>query len=326
MHKRLDLGNEHGGDVGTDDRAHAADDYDDEGVGDHGEVHAEIGRLARDLQRAAEPGEHRAQGEDRREQHRLIDAKRADHVAILGRRAHQAAETRAREHCVQHDENGRRDDDQESVVARHAATEHFDGAAQARGARPEQIFRSPQPQRRIVDDENQREGGKELKQLRRDVDAAQQHDLDQRAENADDKRCGDDAAPEADRAAHRRRQRNGDIGAQHVERAMRDIDDAGDAEDQGKSGGDKKQAGRRGQTVDGLKRKPFQFIAGRYQSLATASSSARLSLWLVRAGPRQRQPQPWGGCVNSGGCCCEFASVISVPPWPSATATKLPAM
>ena len=31
----------------------------------------------------------------------------------------------------------------------------------------------------------------------------------------------------------------------------------GDAEDQGKSGGDKEQAGRGGETVDGLKRKPF---------------------------------------------------------------------
>jgi hypothetical protein len=31
----------------------------------------------------------------------------------------------------------------------------------------------------------------------------------------------------------------------------------GDAEDQGKSGGDKEQAGRGSETVDGLKRKPF---------------------------------------------------------------------
>ena len=132
MHKRLDLGDEYGGDVGADDRAHAADDDDDEGVGDHREVDAEIGRLARDLQRAAEPGEHGAQGKDRREQHRLIDAKRAEHLPILGRRAHQSAETRAREHRVQHDEHDGRDDDQESVVARHAAAENFDGAAQAR--------------------------------------------------------------------------------------------------------------------------------------------------------------------------------------------------
>jgi hypothetical protein len=220
----------------------------------------------------------------------LIDAKRAEHLPILGRRPHQAAEARAREHHMQHEEYHRRDDYQESVVARHAAAENYDGAAQARRARPEQIFRSPQPQRRIVDDEKQRKGGEELKQLRGDVDAAQQHDLDQRAENADDKRCGDDPAPKAERAVHRRRQGDGDIGAQHVERAVRDIDDAGDAEDQGKSGGDEKQAGSRGETVDGLKRKPFPVHC---RTISEPGNSVIVDALVPLAGPRQRrQPQP----------------------------------
>ena len=188
---------------------------------------------------------------------------------------------------MQRDEHGRSDNDEEDVVARHAAAENFNGAAQARRARPEQIFRSPEIQRRIVDDEEQRKGGEKLKQLRGDVDAAQQHDLDQRAEDADNERRRDDPAPEAERAAHRRHQGDGDIGAQHVERAVRDIDDAGDAEDQGKSGGDEEQAGRRGQTVDGLKRKPFP-VHGR--TISEPANSVIVDALVPVAGRRRREP------------------------------------
>ena len=46
--QRLDLGDEHGGDIGADDRAHAADDHHHKGVADGRQIHAEIGRLARE--------------------------------------------------------------------------------------------------------------------------------------------------------------------------------------------------------------------------------------------------------------------------------------
>ena len=90
-----------------------------------------------------------------------------------------------------------------------------------------------------------------------DVDAAQQQDLDQRADEADNDRARDNPAPKAERAAYRRRQRDGDVGAQHVERAVRDVDDARDAKDKGKPGRDEEQTRRRGQAVEGLKRKAF---------------------------------------------------------------------
>ena len=45
--ERLDLRDDDGGEIGASDRAHAADDDDHEGVADDGEVHAEVGRLAR---------------------------------------------------------------------------------------------------------------------------------------------------------------------------------------------------------------------------------------------------------------------------------------
>ena len=214
---------------------------------------AEIGGLARDLQRAAETGEQRAKRKDGGEQHRLIDSERAQHLAVFGRGAHQPAETRAREHRMQHDQHQRRNRDQENIVARHAPAENFNGAAQAGCARTEQVLRSPQPQRRVVDDQKQREGGEKLKQFRRGIEPPQQQYLDQSADDADGDGARDDAAPVAERAVEPRRQRDGDIGPQHVERAVRDIDDARDAEDERKPGRDEEQTGCRSKTVERLK-------------------------------------------------------------------------
>ncbi len=249
----LDLGDQHGGDIGSDDRAHAADDDHDEGVGDRGQIHAEIGRLARDLERAAEPREPGADREHGREQERLVDAERAEHLAILRRGAHQAAEARAREHDIEGAEHERGDDDQESVVARHAAAEDVEGAAQAGRPRSQQVVGSPQPQHGVVDDQEKRECGEELEQFRRDIDAAQDDDLDRCADCGHHDRGEHDPAPEPDRAAERRHQRVGDIGPEHIERAVRDIDDARDAENEGEPGRDEEQARGRSEAVEGLK-------------------------------------------------------------------------
>ena len=164
---------------------------------------------------------------------------------------------------MQYAEHGRRDDHQECVVGRQPAAEDFDGAAQSRGPRPEQIRCSPQPQRRVVDDEHQRKGGEELKQLRGGVNAPEQEDLDQCADDGNNNRADDDAAPEADAAADRRRQRDGEVGPQHVERAMRHVDDARDPEDEGKSCRDEEQSGCDGETVHGLKGEACQIHIGR---------------------------------------------------------------
>ena len=221
------------------------------------EIHAEIGRLARDLQRAAEAGEQRAEREYGGEQHRLIDAERAEHLAIFGGGAHQPAEARAREYDMQRDQYQRRDRDQENVVARHAPAENVDGAAQTGRARAEQVLGSPQPQRRVVDDQEQRESGEQLKQFRRRINAPQQQHFDQRADDTDGDRARDDAAPEAERAVEPGRQCDGDIGAKHVKRAVREIDDARDAEDERKAGRDEEQTGRRRQAVERLKGQAF---------------------------------------------------------------------
>ena len=92
-------------------------------------------RLARQLQRAAEPGEERAEREDGGEQQRLVDAERADHLAVLRRRADQHAEAGARQHPPQQPQHQRPDDDQHQVVLREGAVPRISTEPRNPGAR-----------------------------------------------------------------------------------------------------------------------------------------------------------------------------------------------
>ncbi len=100
--------------------------------------------------------------------------------------------------------------------------------------------------------QHQREGGQQLEQLGRAVDAPQQQHLDQRAEHADRQRRQQQRRPEAQARAQLVDQRVGDVDAQHVERAMREVDDAGDAEDQRQARRHQEQRRRAGQPVEQL--------------------------------------------------------------------------
>ncbi len=91
----LHFRDDHRCEIGAGDRAHAADNHHNEGVADGDQVGGKIGGLARDLQRSAKSGECCAKRKYRGKQNCLIDPQRADHFAVLCRRAHQAAEARA---------------------------------------------------------------------------------------------------------------------------------------------------------------------------------------------------------------------------------------
>ncbi len=120
---------------------------------------------------------------------------------------------------------------------------------QARRARAEQVLRPPDPQRRVVDDEHQREGGEQLEQFRRAIDPPQQQDLDRRADQRRPAMRSATMPPQKPSgAADLGGDGVGDIGPEHIEGPVRDIDDAGDAEDQRQPGRHEEQAGggRRG--------------------------------------------------------------------------------
>ena len=183
--QRLGQADQQRGDEGARDRAQAADDGDDERFGDDREVHAEVGGLARQLQRTGEAREKRAEREHRGEQAPLVDAERRRQHAVLGRGADQHAEARAREQSAtaRAARAGRRraGGGRKCGIAR---PKTVDGAGEARGTRAEQVLRTPERERGIAHDQHDAEGRRELQQLGRRVDALQQQDLDQRADRS----------------------------------------------------------------------------------------------------------------------------------------------
>ena len=117
-------------------RAHAAHHRHDEGLGDDGDVHVRVGGELGRLQRAAEPGQRRAEEQRAGEQQRLVDAQRAHHLAVLRRRPHQHAEARLVHQQPQGAQHQRPHGDQEQLVGGKAMAEDVDRAAQPRRARP----------------------------------------------------------------------------------------------------------------------------------------------------------------------------------------------
>src|SRR5690606_14927542 len=180
--------------------AHAADDGDDEHFRDDAEIHAEVRRLPRQLQGAAESGQHRAEAEDAGEELRLIDAESAGHLAVGGGGADQYAPTRPAERQPETDQHRRADRDQRYVPLGQTVPADTDGAFQAGRSRPEPVLRSPDRQGGIRDDQDHAEGGEELEELRRTIDPPQQQDLEQSAQQADREYREPDAGPEPDDA------------------------------------------------------------------------------------------------------------------------------
>ena len=114
--------------------------------------------------------------------------------------------------------------------------------------RPSRSLGPPDQHHEILDHQGQAEGRQQLEQFRRMIDPPQQHHLDEHADHSDDQRRDDDAAPEAERAGKALGQRERDIGAEHVERAMREIHDPRHAEDDRQARRDQKQRRRAGKT------------------------------------------------------------------------------
>ena len=199
------------------------------------------------------PGQHGADEEHRGEELGLVDAQRAHHLAVLGGGPHQRAPARARQqqpHRAQHD---RADGDQQQVVGRDAAAQDLDRHGEAGRARTDQVLGAPGEQRDVLDHQHDGEGREQLEQFGRLVDAAQHQHLDQHADQADRERRQHDRAPEAEgRAAQRLDQAVGAVEAQHVERAVREVDDPRHAEDQRQAGRHQEQRRRGGQPVQEL--------------------------------------------------------------------------
>ena len=237
----LDLSNQQGGHEGAGDGPHAADHHHHEGGADGVQVHLQVGRLAWQLQRAAQAREHRAEGEDGGEQPGLVDAQGGNHVAVLRGRTHQGAPAGAGQQQPQQAQDGGPDHDEKEVVGGKAPPQDLHRPGQPRCARAQQFLRPPQPQHQVLEDQGQGEGGQQLEEFGRVVDAPQQQHFHQRTDQPHRHGRQQQRRPEPDHPAQPLHQGVGDIDAHHVERTMRKVDDARDAEDQRQAGGHQEQ-------------------------------------------------------------------------------------
>ena len=129
----------------------------------------------------------------------------------------------------------------------------LDRHGEAGRARTDQVLRAPDEQRDVLDHQHDGEGREQLEQFRRLVDAPQNQHLDQHADQPDRERRQDDRAPEAEGVRPSASiRRVGAVEAQHVERAVREIDDPRHAEDQRQAGRHQEQRRRGGQPVQEL--------------------------------------------------------------------------
>ena len=85
----LEFGHQQRGDKGTGNAAHAAHHHHDKGRANGQHVHLKAGRLTRQLQRTAQPGQQRTQRKHGGKQPCLIDAQRTHHFTVLRGGAHQ---------------------------------------------------------------------------------------------------------------------------------------------------------------------------------------------------------------------------------------------
>ena len=234
--ERVEFRDEHRGEEGAGDAAHAPDHHHHEHRGEDVEVHQQVRAAFRELGRPAEAGEHRAEKEGAGEQPCLVDAERAHHLPVLGRGPDQGAPAGALKEQPQGAEHHEAQRDEGEVVLRQPGAENVHRALEPRRRRAEQVFRPPHQEGEVLDDEDHAEGRDELEELRGLVHPPQDQELDDHPDDADGEAREQDRRPEADRPAEELDEGVGDVRPQHVERAVREVHDPGHPEDDGEPG------------------------------------------------------------------------------------------
>ena len=279
---RIDDADHRGGEERTRERPHAPHDDDGEGLGDDRPVHDVGDRDPRHLQRTAEPGERRAEHEHRREQARLVDAEQRDHLAVQRRRADEHAPPRAIEEPPERRRDDRADDEQREVVRREQLAADAHRSREPGRDRPGLVLGAPDEHDDIRQDQHQRERQEQLVQLGRAVHAPEQSDLDGEPDRADGESRDEDR--DVERGGAERQdggQRHREIRGEHVERAVREVHDARDAEDERQAGRDEEEHHRVREPGEELD----EDECGRHPKRADATGRAASSRPRRRAAP-----------------------------------------
>ena len=180
-------------------------------------------------------------------------------------------------------------------------------AVQSLHARTELVLGAPDREHRVAHDQHDAERRRQLQQLGRVVQALQQQALDQRAEKRDDDRGGEDAGREAGEAvAEALAERPREVCAEHEQRAVREVDDARDAEDQRQAGGNQEQRRRGREAVEELERERGEGHERRVEDRGSECDAK----WLGKR------------CITHDARC--FAVARGRPRWPMRTTPRCP--
>ncbi len=210
------------------DRADAAEHDNHEGKDQHLVAHAGIDRGERRDHDAAECGERDAGGEDEAIDALGADAERARHVAVLGRGAHDHADARPGDDDEHHrGDRQTKQADRDAVVLVGEIVGQLERAAQEfrRGDRMHVL--AEQDLAHLVEHEDQPVAEQHLREMVAAVEPLDEQAFQREARHE----CDRDAAGERrQEAAGRQRQPVRHVGAEHIEGAVREVDDAEDAE------------------------------------------------------------------------------------------------
>ena len=165
--KRMDQPDQQGRDKRTTDAAQPAGDDDDKGFDNHVHVHLQMCRLARQLQRAAQPGQRAAQ-HHRAEHERLgIDTQRGQHRAVLRGSAQALAKPRTPQQNVQAQPDQRPERNHRQLVDGEKLVADLHRALEPGEARCKHLVRPKTPLHRVMHRQAQAEGRDQLVQLGR---------------------------------------------------------------------------------------------------------------------------------------------------------------
>ncbi len=234
----------------AEEAAHAADDDDDEGVDHRVRRHAERGGDQWCGKHAADAGQAAADAEHRGAHQAHVGAERVHHLGVLRGGADQQAETRALQELPDRDRNHDAGAGEEQAIDRERFVEDEHDAGQRMRRRHFQRVDAPDQADRLAHDQRQAEGHHQEGTVVAAVEPAQDAEFECGAEAADQDRRDDQGCPEV---AGDGDGGVADIGAQHEERAMREVHDAHDAEDQRQSDAEEEQQCRLRQRVQALR-------------------------------------------------------------------------
>jgi hypothetical protein len=227
---RVDQSDEDGGDEGAADRADATDDNDDKSEDQDVLAHADLHHEDRRLHQAGEAGERGAEPEHQRVEQLDIDAERADHFAVRCTSADQHAEPGAHDREIQQRSDRQRYRDNDQAIDRIIdAGNHLNGVEHLARQRQRHSRRTPDQAHQVVEENQDAERAEHVVEMVAAVEWPDRDDFQHDARNE----CRGKSEYRADHeAVGRLGERRGKIGAEHVERAVRQVDEVHDAEDQ----------------------------------------------------------------------------------------------